>query len=249
MASLQTSLEKKSRRKNVLKERSVARVGTKLFPWRFGIGLCISLLGIEILRPVAIFGSYQWLAQIVSVIVIFAGILLRAWGSGCAGDHTRSDSIEASRLATGGPFAYLRNPIYAGSVLIGIGMVVIIGDPLGLLLAGISFAVLYLLIVPAEEAFLRKEFGDEYLRYCQAVPRLLPRLLPWQAREERAFQWRCIRGELPIALLLPGIYFGLMLEERFDASPLHRGPSLRHSFVERAQSTLGVELHTSRQER
>ncbi len=226
--------------------KTATRFGAKIFPWRFGIGLGISLIGIEILKPVPLFGSHQWLAQIMSVLLILAGLALRAWGSGCAGDHTRSDSIEAFRLATGGPFAYLRNPIYAGSILVGLGMVLLIGDPWALFLAGIAFAILYFLIVPAEEAFLRKQFGHEYLRYCEAVPRLWPRLQPWPARVERAFQWRCVRGELPIVLLLPGIYFGLMLEERFDASPLHAWPFRERSLIEHVQSTLGV--HTSGQQ-
>jgi hypothetical protein len=117
---------------------------------------------------------------------------------------------------TGGPFAYVRNPIYIGSILLGVGMSALIGDPLAYALTTMVFGVLYLCIVPAEEDHLLRTFGVEYERYREAVPRLIPRLQPWVERTQTAFQWEAARGELFIALVLVGIYLALHFEEYLD---------------------------------
>jgi len=56
---------------------------------------------------------------------------------------------------------------------------VILGDPWLLPLCVSILAVLYFAIIPTEEEFLQKTFGGEYDTFCAAVPRLIPRVLPW----------------------------------------------------------------------
>jgi protein-S-isoprenylcysteine O-methyltransferase Ste14 len=143
-----------------------------------------------------------------SLAILFAagGLALRAWGSGCAGRHTRTATIEAPRLITDGPFAYMRNPIYTGTMCLAKAY----------LLTGLAFFCLYLGIVPAEEEFLHQQFGADYARYCAAVPRFLPRIRPWPGRVRRAFHWQAARGEFVIALWATGIYLALWGEEWLD---------------------------------
>jgi protein-S-isoprenylcysteine O-methyltransferase Ste14 len=143
------------------------------------------------------------------------GLALRAWASGCAGGHTRSAEIEAPQLVTDGPFAYMRNPIYVGTILLGFGMAALIGDPLAFLLAAIAFFVLYMAIVPAEEEFLGRQFGAAYAHYRAEVPRFLPRLQPWPGREKHTFQWSAMRGELVVAIWAIGIYLATLAEEEW----------------------------------
>jgi len=71
-------------------------------------------------------------------------------------------------------------------------------------------------IVPAEEEFLLRQFGEEYRRYRIAVPRFIPRFRPWPGGERKPFHWRAVRGELFIGLLLVGIYLMLLFEEYLD---------------------------------
>ena len=183
-----------------------------MFPFRLPLGLAIAVLATAWIAPAPFFGHGHRTFHTLGLLVIFAGLALRAWGAGSAGFHTRSGQIEAPRLSTGGPFAHVRNPIYLGSILLGIGMSLLIGDPLAFLFTTIAFSMLYFGIVPAEEEFLRDQFGAEYLRYRDAVPRFIPLLQPWRGRTKRAFAWRAIRGELGILLVLVAIYVVLLLK-------------------------------------
>ena len=139
------------------------------------------------------------------------GLGVRAWAAGCAGRHTREAQIEAPALITGGPFAFVRNPIYLASILLGFGMVILVGDPW---LLGMHIGVcilLYAAIVPAEESFLRQRFGAQYEEYCQAVPRFWPRLLPWSGSTKCGWDWRALLDQMRLGLILSAIYTGLHL--------------------------------------
>jgi protein-S-isoprenylcysteine O-methyltransferase Ste14 len=191
-------------------------LGRRLFGWRLIVGLAVAAVGIEWLAPVPFFAPGHRLGQSMAILVAVAGLALRAWGSGCAGGHTRTAQIEAPQLVTGGPFAYVRNPIYTGTMCLGFGMAGLIGDPKAYLLAALAFGILYVGIVPAEEEFLSRQFGAAYAKYRAEVPRFLPRLRPWPGRVRPGFQWRAARGELGIALWAAGIYLALLGEEWLD---------------------------------
>ena len=146
----------------------------RVFGNRLWIGLAAVGVAALIVRPRALFGEYHAIGVTSSVALIVLGLALRTWAGGCAGDHTRDATIAAPRLVTGGPFAYVRNPIYLASVVLGLGMVLLIGDPSLFALYLAVFAFLYGAIVPAEEEFLRSKFGPAYERYCAHVPRAWP---------------------------------------------------------------------------
>jgi protein-S-isoprenylcysteine O-methyltransferase Ste14 len=110
--------------------------------------------------------------------VTLAGECLRLWAVGYAGSATRTRQVGAPALVTGGPYAYVRNPIYAGNFLLSLGLCVMAWAwmPYMLGLFILAFGVQYAMIVSLEEEHLQKTFGDEYTRYRQHVPRFLPRL-------------------------------------------------------------------------
>ena len=98
--------------------------------------------------------------------VALAGIALRA----CAAGHLEKNL----RLATSGPYAYSRNPLYLGSALVALGFALAGGVWwLGLLLT-LFLVTLYLPVVSEEEAHLAKLF-PEFREYAAAVPRFWPR--------------------------------------------------------------------------
>jgi len=118
-------------------------------------------------------GLYVWLARPswrflgFGTVLILPGLVVRALASG----HVRKNE----RLATSGPYAYTRNPLYLGSLLIGIGFSVAARSWwVGVVLVLMFFAV-YVPVIRGEERFLRQKF-PEFEEYARHVPRMLPRL-------------------------------------------------------------------------
>ncbi len=126
---------------------------------------------------------YLWLARpsrrflLSSLLLIVPGLLIRALASG----HVRKNEA----LATSGPYAYTRNPLYLGSLLIGIGFALAARSCwVGILLVVMFFAI-YLPVIRGEESFLREKF-PEFDDYARRVPRMFPRLTPHSAAESEA---------------------------------------------------------------
>jgi protein-S-isoprenylcysteine O-methyltransferase Ste14 len=96
-----------------------------------------------------------------------AGLLLRGWAAG----HLAKNQ----NLALSGPYALTRNPLYLGTLLVAVGLVVAAREPLLAALFAAAFGLVYLPAIELEEQHLRKLF-PEYAGYAQRVPRLGVRL-------------------------------------------------------------------------
>jgi protein-S-isoprenylcysteine O-methyltransferase Ste14 len=109
------------------------------------------------------------------LVVLGQGI--RFWAVGCIGRY-RGERVGAQTLTTWGPYAFVRNPLYLGNGLIGLGW----GSMAGFLSAVIfviTFVLLYtVLIIPHEESFLSEKFGAEYSRYKERTGRFFPMKWP-----------------------------------------------------------------------
>ena len=93
--------------------------------------------------------------------ISLCGLALRAWAAGCLAKN--------QQLATGGPYAYTRNPLYIGTLLVAAGLAVASRSPwLAILFAGVFFFI-YLPVIQNEEQHLRKLFPD-YAAYAEHVP-------------------------------------------------------------------------------
>jgi len=136
-----------------------------------------------------------------------AGLVLRAWAAGCI----RKDR----ELATTGPYAHTRNPLYSGSFVLGAGVVVAGGQ----WLLGVAFLVFFLLVYRAtvleEVSELDARFGEQYRVYAAQVPPVLPRILAYQgelpnlaaggfstARYMRNREWEATLGAVAAFVLL-----------------------------------------------
>ena len=125
----------------------------------------------------------SWRSLVVGAIVVAPGLVIRALASG----HVRKNES----LATSGPYAYTRNPLYLGSLLIGLGFCVAarswwVGGAVV-----VMFFAIYLPVIRDEEAFLRTKF-PEFEEYARRVPRMLPRLTPHSGAGSEAsagFSW------------------------------------------------------------
>ena len=103
-----------------------------------------------------------------------------------AGGATRTRRVGAPALCTDGPYAYVRNPLYLGNIVIYAGIVLFAGGEKVYPLLGLTmvfFVFQYGLIISLEEETLRGKFGEPYSHYVKSVPRLFPRPSPWRGRQ------------------------------------------------------------------
>jgi protein-S-isoprenylcysteine O-methyltransferase Ste14 len=106
-----------------------------------------------------------WFSLVLGATIAGTGVLVRAWASG----HVDKNQ----ELATSGPYAYVRNPLYLGSIIIAIGFVIAARDVAIAVAVVVLFAVVYVPVIRSEEAFLRNQF-PQYQQYARTVPRLMP---------------------------------------------------------------------------
>jgi len=171
-------------------------LGRLLFRWRSLTPLpviagVIGLLVIDAGAPGGL-STRAWLG-LVGVGLALLGQALRAWVLGQVPEGTsgQGSGLEASTLNTCGPYAHVRNPLYVGNLLIVLGLMWIAWNGWALLLALAFFFGQYHFIILAEEAFLREKFGARFDRYCDEVPRWLPRLRPANRdRLSARYDWR-----------------------------------------------------------
>jgi len=124
--------------------------------------------------------AFAWLSRpdsgslALGLPVAFLGLLLRGWAAG----HLAKNR----ELATSGPYAYTRNPLYLGTLLVAAGLAVAASSwPLAGLLAAF-FGAVYLPVIELEEQHLRKLF-PAYAEYAARVPRFCPALRSEGRRE------------------------------------------------------------------
>jgi len=120
-------------------------------------------------------GVYIWLARPTfvsmawSLLLVLPGLWLRGYAAGYVKKN--------AELTMTGPYAYTRNPLYLGSMLIAFGFAAASKSIVIVLLLAVLFAIIYIPVIHSEEAFLRSRFAD-FDAYAASVPRLVPRLRP-----------------------------------------------------------------------
>ena len=115
------------------------------------------------------FAGPAWPWVVAGSVFVVAGLAVRAAASG----HIRKNA----ELATTGPYAHTRNPLYLGSILIAVGFVVAARNIWIALATILMFMTIYIPVIRAEEANLRSTFAG-YDEYAAQVPRFFPRLSP-----------------------------------------------------------------------
>jgi protein-S-isoprenylcysteine O-methyltransferase Ste14 len=111
---------------------------------------------------------------IAGALVLIPGLALRGLASG----HVQKDK----QLTTSGPYAYTRNPLYLGSLILAAGFAIAARSwwIVGIML--LMFAVIYIPVIRGEERYLRQTFPD-YDDYARHVPRFLPRVRPYGSQQ------------------------------------------------------------------
>jgi protein-S-isoprenylcysteine O-methyltransferase Ste14 len=119
------------------------------------------------------------LSLIVGFAIALLGEFFRFWGVSYAGSETRrTGEVGATYLVVSGAFAYLRNPLYLGNMLmyLGIGIMSMALFPYLQIIALAFFMWQYYVIIDEEENFLVAKYGKAYEAYRTDVPKLIPGL-------------------------------------------------------------------------
>src|SRR6202158_3482908 len=111
---------------------------------------------------------------IAGTLVMLPGVVLRGLASG----HVQKDK----QLTISGPYAYTRNPLYLGSLMLAAGFAIAARSGWIVAIMLLMFAVIYVPVIAGEERYLRQTF-PEYDDYARHVPRMLPRLTRYGSQQ------------------------------------------------------------------
>src|ERR1700752_3928584 len=131
------------------------RGGTWIQRWRVPLGFLCGAAFIFFARPTP-------KALLIGASVSLIGLAVRAWAAG----HIRKNA----QLATSGPYAFTRNPLYLGSFFLGLGFTIAAGRLLLALLFAALFLGIYLPVMRVEASHLAEVFAGEFEQYRQAGP-------------------------------------------------------------------------------
>ncbi|MBS1813562.1 MAG: isoprenylcysteine carboxylmethyltransferase family protein [Acidobacteria bacterium] len=116
---------------------------------------------------------------ILATLIALASAALRVWAAAYLGASVvHRESMAADRVVADGPYRYMRNPLYLGTVLFSLAVAALM-HPSGAAVTVILIVVLQLRLIAREEPFLKQTLGPAYTEYCAQVPRILPR---WKSR-------------------------------------------------------------------
>jgi protein-S-isoprenylcysteine O-methyltransferase Ste14 len=114
----------------------------------------------------------------VAALVLVGAALVRTWGSAyLKSEVVYAAEIKTATLVADGPYRHVRNPLYFGNVLMGLGMGAMASRTGFIVLQVLIFLFCYRLIF-REEAELRTAQGEQYDAFKKAVPQLCPALTP-----------------------------------------------------------------------
>jgi len=118
----------------------------------------------------------------LGLVIISLGEALRFWAAG----HLQKNEV----LTTTGPYAYMKHPLYSGTILISMGFCIMADSIYILAVALLVFSFYYLPYKnKVEDDRMKKLFGEAYLDYAEKVPDYIPRLSPY-GRSRGKWCWR-----------------------------------------------------------
>lgn len=172
---------------------------------------------IPFLLPLIIFARPTIISMLIGVVIIACGEFLRFWGVSYAGGETRTRNVGASVLVTQGPFAYVRNPLYVGNILMYFGISIMANSlfPFLLVIVPVFFFIQYYFIIKEEESFLRDKFTAKYDDFYNSVNRFFPKAPYDSAKQSKvkqnnsaafASEKRTFQGTFFIMILVIVIY-------------------------------------------
>jgi len=161
--------------------------GNWLFRWRSFLPIVLYVMALAVMLVGADeqmdYTNTNWM--IICLVVTFVGLLVRAitigyTPRGTSGRNTKEGQV-AEVLNTKGIYSVCRHPLYLGNFFMWLGIIMYVGNWWFTLVCSLMFWLYYERIMFAEEYFLRKKFGYNYLNWAKGVNAFWPRLLKWKS--------------------------------------------------------------------
>lgn len=134
--------------------------------WRVRVGYPVGIAAFWFARPQA-----KWLACGAGIAIL--GLILRGYAAGYLRKH--------QQLATSGPYAFTRNPLYLGSAFLAAGFAVASRSWISALLLAVYLGIFYPVVIRREQAELEAHYGAAFVEYASRVPAFWPRFSPPRA--------------------------------------------------------------------
>lgn len=140
----------------------------------------------------------HWLSFSAATIAVMAfgaacaliAAVLRTWGSAYIGYSTvHSLSMHGDGVVAGGPYRYVRNPLYLGIIMMTFALALLM-PPSGAIFSVVCIVLFELVLIACEEPFLSAKLGESYTAYRSRVPRLVPALTPRIPPSDARADWR-----------------------------------------------------------
>lgn len=136
---------------------------------------------------------YEIFYELFALIVSLTGLLVRGYTVGhtpkrTSGRNTRQGQV-ADTLNTTGIYSIVRHPLYVGNLLMWLGPAMLTGHLWFIISFCLFYWVYYERIMYAEEQFLRKKFGEKYIKWSENVPAFIPKLKNFK-KPDLPFSWR-----------------------------------------------------------
>lgn len=183
----------------------VERIGHVCYRYRQYLSLALLVVSIALARPLAASHGTNLLLDASAFALVMSGGTVRSWAMGYHTWRRMHGPGSERRLITAGPYAFVRNPLYLGTLLISAGVALMSGTWAIIIIYCVVFWFGYLAVIRWEEGKLSGEFGDRYAGYFNSVPRLVPGTRLWKQREgifSFPTMMRCMEPVKTVAMLL-----------------------------------------------
>lgn len=125
------------------------------------------------------FGSPDDKSLMAGIWFILSGLAIRLWANGYA--------VKLERLTTCGPYAFVRHPLYLGTMIVVIGFIVVLKSYYIGMACFLVMAAVYYQTIKKEEKMLAEKFKNLYADYKRKVPAIIPAVFPYRGSEKWAF--------------------------------------------------------------
>ncbi|MGM0376369.1 MAG: methyltransferase family protein [Bacteroidota bacterium] len=177
--------------------------GNLLFKYRSFIPLIVLFIGTILYLKTEIYPEtfilketpYEIYYEMLALLISLTGFFIRVYTVGHTPRRTSGRNTKRGQLAetlnTSGIYSIVRHPLYLGNFLMWIGPAMLTGHLWFIIAFSLFYWVYYERIMYAEEQFLRKKFGDQYLKWSKNTPAFIPKFKNFK-KPALSFSWRKI---------------------------------------------------------